>query len=356
MAKIYLFFIIGMVAIGSAQEDILLKNYDPVSIYNIPKTHIEKAKFPVIDMHSHAYATTSEEVEEWVATMDAKGIEKTIILSSATGRAFDSIYDRYSKYADRFDIWCGIDLSGHNQKGWSTKAVKELERCYKKGAKGVGEVTDKGNGLQNSLSSPAEGMHFTDDRMKPFLKRLGELGLPINIHVAEPYWMYLPADTHNDGMMNAENWKIDTEKEGIWLHEKLINSLATIVENNPKTTIIACHFANCGYNLEILGKLLDKHQNLYADISARYAEVAPVPKRTRAFYEKYQDRLLYGTDMGFEKSMYEITFRMLESEDEHFYEHELFGYHWPLNGLGLSETILNKVYHENAKKIVNASN
>lgn len=56
--------------------------------------------------------------------------------------------------------------------------------------------------------------------------------------------------------------------------------------------------------------------------------------------------------MGYEKSMYEITFRMLESENEHFYENELFGYHWPLYGLGLSDTILKKVYHENAKKIL----
>jgi len=354
-AKLILLIVLGFISTGFAQEDILLKDYDPVSVYNVPKTIIEKAKFPVIDMHSHAYAETPDQVADWVATMDAKGIEKTIILSSATGKAFDSIYNRYSPYSDRFDIWCGIDLSGHEEKGWSKKAVKELERCFKMGAKGVGELTDKGNGLQNSLSAPALGMHFTDDRMKPFLQRCGELGMPLNIHVAEPYWMYLPADIHNDGMMNAENWKIDTEKEGIWLHDALIRSLGAIVKNNPKTTIIACHFANCGYDLDILGKLLDTYDNLYADIAARYAEVAPVPKRTRAFYEKYQDRLLYGTDMGFENSMYEITFRMLESEDEHFYENELFGYHWPLYGLGLSDAILKKVYHENAKKILDGS-
>ena len=57
----------------------------------------------------------------------------------------------------------------------------------------------------------------------------------------------------------------------------------------------------------------------------------------KAFYEKYQDRLLYGTDMGLDTSMYRITFRVLETNDEHFYETGQFGYHWAMNGFGLSK-------------------
>ena len=97
---------------------------------------------------------------------------------------------------------------------------------------------------------------------------------------------------------------------------------------------------------------MDKYPNLYADISARYAESATIPRYMKAFYEKYQDRLLYGTDMGFDTSMYKITFRILESMDEHFYEIGLFSYHWALNGFGLSKEVLNKLYHENAIRIL----
>ena len=100
--------------------------------------------------------------------------------------------------------------------------------------------------------------------------------------------------------------------------------------DNPNTVFIACHFANCCYNLEILGAMLDKYPNLYADISARYAETATIPRYMAAFYDKYQDRLLYGTDMGFDNSMYETTFRILETADEHFYRTEQFNYHWAL--------------------------
>jgi len=56
--------------------------------------------------------------------------------------------------------------------------------------------------------------------------------------------------------------------------------------------------------------------------------------------------------MGFDKAMYRITFRVLETWDEHFYETEQFGYHWSLNGFGLPDETLRKVYHDNAKKLL----
>ncbi len=69
-------------------------------------------------------------------------------------------------------------------------------------------------------------------------------------------------------------------------------------------------------------------------------------------WETQEDRLLYGTDMGFDKSMYEVTFRILETADEHFYEIELFNYHWALYGLNLSDDVLKKIYYSNAQRLL----
>jgi predicted TIM-barrel fold metal-dependent hydrolase len=134
-------------------------------------------------------------------------------------------------------------------------------------------------------------------------------------------------------------------------HEQLIRSLENAVSGNPETVFIACHFANCEYDLSIAGHLLDLYPNLYLDIAARYAETAAIPRFMSFFYEKYQDRLLYGTDNTPDPHMYQTTFRILETEDEHFYETEQFGYHWYLNGFGLNDTILLKLYQTNAQKI-----
>jgi hypothetical protein len=210
-------------------QELKLKDFRPKSIYKVPVTIVKKAKFPVIDMHSHAFAKTGEDVANWVKTMDEAGIEKTIILTGATGAKFDSIYSLYSKYPERFELWCGFDLDGYKEPGWIEKAIKELERCYKLGARGVGELSDKGAGLRYSAGF---GPHINDPLIKPLIKKCSELHMPVNIHVADPYWMYLPMDSTNDGLMNAYTWKIDSTKEGIIGHAQLIKTLEDVVRDN----------------------------------------------------------------------------------------------------------------------------
>lgn len=336
-------------------DDLALADFRPVSVYNIPRTRIQKAAYPVIDVHSHDYAENQEEIDRWVKTMAEAGIEKTLILSTQTGAGFDSVVAKYAMYPDQFEIWCGIDFTGYDSdKDWIKNAIKELERCHAMGARGVGELGDKGEGLLYSKPTAAYGLHMDDPALRPYWKRCAELGMPINVHIAEPIWMYETMDSTNDGLMNAWNWRVDLTKENILDHGGLMISLNNVVGQNPNTTFIACHFANCSHDLEILARMLDSHSNLWADIAARYAETAPIPRHVNAFYEKYQDRLLYGTDMGMDADMYGITFRILESEDEHFYENEMFGYHWPLNGFGLPDDILEKVYNQNAIKLFNS--
>ncbi len=335
-------------------DELKLKDYRPESIYKIPVTEIKKARFPVVDFHSHDYPETDAQVDEWVKTMDAANISKSIILSYSTGAKFDSVVQKYSRYKDRFEIWCGFDYSGMDQPGWSAKAVAELERCFKKGARGVGELGDKGLGEFYSRPTPGYDMHIDDPRMKPLIKKCGELKIPISIHVAEDAWMYAKADSTNDGLMNAGTWHVDMSKPGILDHDQLVKTLENAVRENPKTTFIACHLANCCSDLNMLGKIFDKYPNLYADIAARYGELAPIPRFVKAFIEKYANRIVFGTDMGYKPAMYQSIFRILESADEHFYDREHFNYHWPLHGLNLSEGTLKQIYNGNALKIVSS--
>jgi len=354
-ARLLLFVSTTLLSITSLSQnvdDLKLKEFRPVSIYKTPTSNISKAKYPVVDFHSHDDNKTDADIDRWVKTMDKVGIAKSIILTYTTGKSFDSIVDKYSRYKNRFEIWCGFDYTGNDQPNWSQRAIAELERCYKKGARGVGELGDKGLGELYSRPTPGYGIHIDDPRMKPLIKRCGELHMPISIHVAEDAWMYLPSDSTNDGLMNAATWKVNMNKPGILNHDQLVATLEHAVRDNPNTTFVACHLANCCSNLSMLSALFDKYPNLYADIAARYGEISPVPRFTKSFIEKYADRIVYGTDMGASENMYLITFRILESADEHFYERDQFNYHWPLYGLDLSDQALKKLYGDNAKKIL----
>jgi predicted TIM-barrel fold metal-dependent hydrolase len=331
---------------------ILLKDYRPRSIYKVPVTQIDKAKFPIIDMHSHPEPKTDAEINTWIKNMDEVGVEKSMVLTMTTGKPFDEINAKYSKHPDRFEVWCGLDFSGHNSPAFPGSAVKELARCHDAGAKGIGEIHDKGQGLRSGKST-APGIHPDDPRADAIWEKAAELHMPVSLHVADPIWMYQPMDKHNDGLMNAFQWRLDNQPNIVKL-TGMVDILERTAARHRKTTFVACHFANLDYDLAHLGEAFDRNPNLYADISARYAETAPIPRFAAQFYAKYSDRLVYGTDMGYDTKMYRTTFRILESQDEHFYESDQFGYHWPLYGLGLSEDILKRVYHDNAAKLLKA--
>ena len=351
--SLWLLVLVITVSMKAQVADTLkLKNFHPVSIYKIPVTTVPKARYPVTDFHSHDYPETDAGVDEWIKTMDAAGIAKSIILSYATGAKFDSVVAKYARYKNRFEVWCGFDYTGYGQPGWEKHAVAELERCYAKGARGVGELGDKGFGEFYSTPTAGIGLHIDDPQMRPLLQKCAALQMPVSIHVAEDAWMYEKDNAANDGLMNAATWKVDQTRPGLLGHDALVATLEHAVQQNPKTTFIACHLANCCSNLSMLGKLFDSYPNLYADIAARYGEIAPIPRYVHAFMEKYSSRLVYGTDMGTSKDMYHVTFRILETADEHFYQQDIFDYHWPLYGLALTDATLKKLYQDNAKKIL----
>ena len=351
-------------------DQLLLKDYRPKSIYKIPVTEINKAKYPIIDTHYHARAKSSQDIDALVKIMDAVGVETTVAFCGI-GSAFDAAYPLYSKHPKRFHVWCGLDMADVDQPGFGPATIKELERCRQAGAVGVGEVTDKGMGIGGQFGGPAnwqgtrpaggggsgprggpakKGLHPDDPRMDQIWDKCADLGMPINLHMSDPYWSYLPQDRHNDGLMNEFSWRLDN-KPGIMGHDDLIKSLDAALKRHPNTVFIACHLANLDYDLTRLSQMLDRHTNMYVDISARFAETAAIPRFTTQFLKKYAHRVTYGTDMPYTQKMFSTTFRIMESLDEHFYEQDLyfnFNYHWPMHGFGLTDDILKKVYRDAA--------
>jgi predicted TIM-barrel fold metal-dependent hydrolase len=336
---------------GDFVSNLKLVDYKPVSVFKIPQSDIRQASFPVIDMHSHAYVDSVEELQQWVRDMDENNIEKVIVHTGTYGEEFDALYDLYKGVSDRFELWCGIDMSSWGTPDFPAKAVEELERCWRKGAKGVGELSDKGLGEKLSRKVAEPGLHFNDDLLVPVFSKCAELGMPVNCHIGDPVWMYEELDAHNDGYMNAAEWKIDMSKPGILGLYEVVATMAEACEKNPKTTFIACHFLNIGHDYEYLGKILDSHPNLYIDNSARHLESSATPRATKKFYEKYADRIVFGTDNNPNSTMYRLQWRILESEDEHFYSRSQT-YHWPLHGIGLEKDVLEKLYRKNALKIL----
>jgi hypothetical protein len=151
------------------------------------------AKFFVIDVHIHNYparedsGSTKEHLSRWVETMDEVGVETSVVLTGATGEEFDRLRELYLQPdPDRFQLYCGIESEGIGEADYPERAVAELERCYEQGARGIGEISDKGFGItRDSELSPEERLHHDDPRLDGVWEKAAELNLPVNVHIAD---------------------------------------------------------------------------------------------------------------------------------------------------------------------------
>jgi predicted TIM-barrel fold metal-dependent hydrolase len=330
-------------------DKVLLKDYRPETSLVVPQTHVPKAKFPAIDVHSHTYARTPEETAQWVRTMDQAGVEVTVVLTGATGESFDRLADMFLKpYPSRFQLYCGVERTNIEAPDYPQRAAAELERCFRKGARGVGEVSDKGSGLTRGEMLPRNRrLHVDDVRLDPFWSKCAELKIPVNLHIADHPSCWRPPDERQERSPNFQRY--NQYGRDIPSYEELLEKRDRLLSKHPKTTFIACHLSNQGNDLASLSKVLDRFSNLYVDISARAYEVGRQPRSAAKFLERYKDRVLFGTDQGLSKGMYEAWWRLFESADEFIPGPNW----WRLYGLELPDSVLKPMYRDNARKLLN---
>jgi predicted TIM-barrel fold metal-dependent hydrolase len=190
--------------------------------------------------------------------------------------------------------------------------------------------------------------------------------MPVAIHISDPEAFFLPIDRFNERfeeLNNHPDWSFCDHDFPSF--QELIEARNRMFARHPKTTFIALHVGHNAENLASVSECLDRFPNMHVELAARIGELGRQPRTARKFFEKYQDRIMFGTDAvpnGKETpqqilspKLYEIYYRFLETEDEYF------DYapapkppqgRWQIYGLGLPEGILRKVYHENAERVL----
>ena len=341
----------GVTVKKGPMDSVLLKDYTPESSLVVPETSVPKARFPVIDVHAHVYANTPEEVGDWVRTMDEVGIEKTVVLTEASGPEFDHLVDLYIKpYPSRFQLYCGIDTAHFEAPDYPERVVHELVRCYEKGARGIGEVTDKGWGIVGTIESPLprpQRLHVDDPRLDAFWEKCAELKLPVNLHIADHPSCWKPLGPKQERTPDFQGFNL--YGKDVSSYEELLAIRDHLLASHPKTRFIACHLSNQGNDLAVLAKSLDRFPNLFVDVSARDYEIGRQPRTAGKFLQHYRERVLFGTDMGREKFIYQGWWRLLETGDEYIPGRIWWRYY----GLDLAPDVLQSLYQGNARRLLN---
>ena len=327
-----------------------IEEYQPKSTLVTKERKVERAKFPFIDIHSHHWNPTAEEVDRLVREMDTINLRVMVNLSGGTGEQLrQTVATMKGRHADRFVVFANLSYDDINTPGYGKRAAARLEQDVKNGAQGL--KIFKNFGMDVKYANGAR-VHVDDPELDPVWDKCAELGLPVLIHIAEPAPFFDPWDYNNERWLELKQFPGRARPpEKYPPFETLIAERNHLFAKHPKTNFIAAHLAFHGNDLERLGKTLDSLPNMYVDIAAVLAELGRQPYSAHDFLVKYQDRVLMGKDI-YDVNEYKWYFRSLETRDEYFEYYRARHAFWRIYGFQVPDEVLKKVYYKNALKLV----
>jgi predicted TIM-barrel fold metal-dependent hydrolase len=334
----------------SFSQELSFEDYNPKSTLVVPEKIIKSAKFPFIDVHGHQYQMPTQNLGPVIAAMDTLNMRIMVNLSGRTGDdLIKSVANIDKNYPNRFVVFCNINFEGAGAEGWIDEKVAQLKEDVKNGARGL--KVYKSLGLRNN-DADGKRLAIDDARLNPIWKTCGDLGIPVLIHAADPKSFWDEFDGDNERWLELKTHprrKREANNPAPW--EQIIQEQHNMFKAHPNTTFINAHMGWFANNLGKLGALLDDMPNMNVGIGAIIAELGRQPRFAKAFFIKYQDRILFGKD-SWKPEEFSTYFRVLESADEYFPYHKKYHAYWPMYGLDLPDEVLKKVYYKNALRIV----
>lgn len=351
-------------------SELHLSEFKPEPMLRRP-THIpEQAKFPVIDAHNHMFGDYP--AKDMIALMDQVGVRTFLnVTGNATlpyvnncytirRRAIGEFIDNYVKACPgRFTAFTMADFAqwGNpvliNDDGFADRCIQQMEADVEAGACGLKVTKELGLYFKDRQGNM---LPVDDGRLFPIWKRAGELGIPVLIHVSDPVAFFLPIDEHNEHyptLREFPGWSFHDSHFSKW---ELLDQRNRMIAAHPRTKFILPHVANNPEDLDSVSELLHTHPNVNIDLSARIDELGRQPYSARDFFIKYQDRILFGVDMPISPEVYRCYFRFLETKDEYFDYPDYIGRwgksRWRIYGLHLPDSVLKKIYNENARRLI----
>ena len=352
-------------------DEVLLKDFRPKCLLNVPAHIPERARFPVIDAHNHLFGELAP--DKLIEVMDAVGIRVWVNVTGNTTmpivnntytiarRDLSCFLENYVKrYPGRFAAFTMSDFAQWDDPvlfrddSFADHCIAHLEEDVRQGACGLKVTKELGLRFKDREGSM---IPVDDPRLSPIWRRAGELGIPVLIHVSDPIAFFLPNDAENEHYLTLQEfpgWSFHGSHFSKW---EILEQRNRMIAAHPGTTFLLPHMANLPENLASVGSLLDRFPNVVIDFSARIDELGRQPYTARDFFLKYQDRILFGLDMPVSPEAYRCYFRFLETRDEYFDYPDYIGRfgvytRWRLYGLHLPDDVLQKVYFKNAQRVI----
>ena len=333
--------------------EMTIDRYDPRSMLVVPQTRVTRARFPFMDIHGHQDLTAPDSVlERLVGQMDSIGLRAMVNLSGGSGeRLAAQVRNARAKFPGRFVVFANVDFNRINEPNFGANAAAQLERDVRVGG-AAGLKIFKNLGM-DTFWADGSRVRTDDPRLAPIWDKAGELGIPVLIHTAEPPAFFLPVDEHNERYLELWMFPSRTRPPDKYPpFDSLMAEQHRMFRRHPKTQFISAHLSWLGQDLDRLGRTLDSIPNMHVEVAAALYEIGRQPRAGRAFFEKYQDRILMGKDTFGGPDEFAVYFRIFETNDEYFPWYRKRHAFWGMYGMGLPDPVLRKVYCTNAVRLV----
>jgi predicted TIM-barrel fold metal-dependent hydrolase len=365
-----------------SKSNLPLQDFKPRSMLRVPKTRIERPRFPVIDAHTHL--TWSSKVRNGVSVgeditvfatpddllpvMDRKGVRTLVNLTGGVGAGLEQTIRLFDQAAPgRFITLTEPSYGLFPEPDYPQRQADAIDHAHRVGARGLKLLKTLGLYLREQIDS-GPLVAVDDRRFDPMWEACAAHDMPVFLHVSDPEAFFLPTDEYNERyeeLAKHPDWSFYGPE--FPSNEAILAARDRLIARHPRTTFALMHVGNWAENLEAVAATLDRFPNTLVDISARIGELGRQPRTAQRFFDRYQDRILFGTDAVpspygddvpqqlFGDALYEIYYRFLETEDEYFdyapAEVPPQG-RWSIYGLGLPDSILRKIYHDNAARLL----
>lgn len=266
-------------------------------------------------------------------------------------------------YPERFGWVTSFDLPRFGDREYAERCIAGLEADFARGAVGCKIWKSFGLGFRDP-----EGRHVLVDHpiLEPILSFLERSGKTLLIHIADPIGGWQPLGPEN---LTANFYRKHPEKYAYGnpafpAHETLIASRDRIVERHPKLRVVGAHLGSLEFDAAQLARRFERYPNFAVDTSG-LARALALGLQDRGLVRRicieFQDRLLFGSDqhahaqdaesaearakaMASIREGHAAAFAYYESDGRvKLREHEV-------QGLGLPEPVLRKLYVENARR------
>jgi len=324
---------------------------------------------------SHVHLTPVRPVVDLSLQIFARnGIDRFAVKSAGSvgSRRYLATLELADILGRRLAFFVNPDWTDHDSPGWGEREAARLEQAMQDGASGIKFFKALGLGVRD-----AQGRLWPADtpRLDPVWRKAGELGAIVALHIGDPRAFFQPPTPDNERyeeLKRAPSWSFHGGDYPSW--ETLLAQQENLFARFPQTVFLGIHLAGAAEDLALVGRLLDTYPNLYVDTSARLGEIGRHPQEeTRAFFLRYQDRILFGSDLivspdGLQLGSVSLDDRPpgLEEADRFYQDHRRFFETaarriphptpsqgaWTIDGIGLPPEVLAKIYRTNAEKLI----